>query len=171
MKLTLKVAFIFAVLLIAGVILDRMERSPTPEELSNVEIDLSPEAEATQTCYIWNTEAGDRAMISMDIRNDNVIGEFYWLPFAKDSKTGIFKGTVSSPDLLTLNRTIDALWEASGEGVTNNEELRIVFGEGIASPGFGEMALEGSVYRYAEPKNISYPINLQQTDCGDEAMD
>jgi len=136
------------------------------------EIDLSPEIKATQLCYIWNTEAGDSAKLSMDIRADKVIGEFYWLPSEKDSKTGIFKGTVTPVDPSSMSRTVSGIWKTSAEGMTADEEIKIIFGEGIANVGFGEMKDRGDgVYVYANPNDLSYEPNLQQTDCGDEAMD
>ncbi|MCE9549156.1 hypothetical protein K8Q98_02035, partial [Candidatus Nomurabacteria bacterium] len=136
-------------------------------------LDTSPDVVAKQLCYIWNTEAGDKAMLSMDIRGDNVIGEFYFLPFEKDSKVGIFKGVVSPLDENTNKKTVYSIWETKAEGATVKEEFYIIYEEGgVASPGFGEMQDRGDgVYLYADPEKVSYPINLQQTDCGDEAMD
>lgn len=131
-----------------------------------------PTINATQLCYIWNTEAGDSAKLSMDIRGEDVWGEFYWLPAERDSKTGIFQGKVSAVNPATMSRTVNALWEASAEGTKNTEELIIVFGEGTANVGFGEMAqASNGVWRYVDPNNLSYAPNLQQTDCGDDAMD
>lgn len=131
-----------------------------------------PNVTATQLCFIWNTEAGDKAQISMDIRGNQVIGEFNWVPAEKDSKTGIFEGTISDVDPKMMARTVHALWEASAEGATVMEELKIIVGEGTASPGFGEMRDRGDgVYVYADPDNLSYAPNLSDTDCGDEAMD
>ncbi len=146
------------------------------EQPTHVSVDDSvfqdPNINATQLCYIWNTEAGDQAQLSMDIRANQVIGEFNWRPAEKDSKTGIFRGTVSGGDTTTLKRTVNALWDASAEGVTNKEELIITFGEGIANVGFGEMKDRGDgVYVYVDKDHVNYESNLSQTDCGDEAMD
>lgn len=164
MKLTGKIVFIFAVLAIAGVILDRMD-----EKKPEVVIDLSPDTEAIELCYLWNTNAGDKAMLSMDIRDENVIGEFYWLPLEKDSKTGVFKGTVASSG---GGGTVDGWWEAMGEGITVKEEIKIKFDENTAGVGFGEMVDRGDrTYVYKDPGNLSYAPPLQRTDCGDEAMD
>lgn len=135
-------------------------------------IDLSPNVKAEQLCYIWNTEAGDKAKLSVDIRNENVIGEFYFLPAEKDSKVGIFTGTISPLDVKTNSRTINSFWEAKAEGTQVKEEFKILLEDSIAKPGFGEMKDRGDgVYLYANPKNIFFGPNLQQADCGDKAMD
>jgi hypothetical protein len=137
-----------------------------------VEIDLAPVIDAKQLCYIWNTERGDKAMLSMDIRGENVIGEFYWLPAEKDKKTGIFKGTFSPMNQDTFGGTFDTLWDTNGEGMKVTEEFKIIVDGSIAHPGFGEMKDRGDgVYIYADPNKVDYSLNLQQTDCGDDAMD
>ncbi len=142
-----------------------------PGEYDNSIVE-DPNVNAIQLCFIWNTEAGDKAQLSMDLRGPNVIGEFNWLPAEKDKKTGIFKGTVSAVDPYAMGRTINAWWETSGEGMTNTEQLIIKFGEGNAAVGFGEMKedAEGR-WVYADPTKLSFAPNLTDTDCGDEAMD
>ena len=71
-----------------------------------------------------------------------------------------------------ISRRINAIWETKAEGMTVNEELKIIFGEGTANIGFGEMKDRGDgVYVYANPDKLSYEPNLSDTDCGDEAMD
>lgn len=135
------------------------------------DVTQNPNVNATQMCYIWNTEAGDKAQLSMDIRGEDVTGEFNWLPAEKDKKTGIFKGKISAVDPKTMARTITASWNVSAEGMTATEELRIIMGEGTANPGFGEMKEVGNgVFVYADPTKIDYSLNLSQTDCGDSAM-
>lgn len=135
-------------------------------------VDLSPEVNAIQLCFEWKNEGGDRALLSMDLRNENVIGELYWLPLEKDYKTGIFKGTVSDVDKMMMARTVNAFWETRGEGMEVKEELKIIFGEGNASIGFGEMKDRGDgVYVYANPDEINYSLNLTDVACGDDAMD
>lgn len=144
------------------------EQTKLPDE--NWEINLGSEASAEQLCFIWNTEAGDSAKLSMDVREDKVIGEFYWLPYEKDSKAGVFKGNISKEN--ENSRIVSGIWEAKAEGTVVKEEIKIILEENIAKVGFGEMKDRGDgVYVYAFPDKISYGPNLQQTDCGDEAMD
>lgn len=168
-------AIIIVLLLIgAGIWVAKMPKDNSPaNEVGNTAGDTfqNPDVNATQLCYIWNTEAGDKAQLSMDIRGNEVTGEFNWLPAEKDKKTGIFTGTVSAADPVTMNRTVNAIWNTSAEGMTNKEELRIVFGKGIAAAGFGEMVnSDHGVYIYADPDHLSYDPSLSQTDCADEAM-
>lgn len=151
------------------------ETTPNPDETTNGSTGGSssqnPNVNATQLCYIWNTEGGDNAQLSMDIRGTAVIGEFLWRPAEKDQKTGIFEGTVGAADK-NGKRTVTALWKSSGEGMTNTEELRIIYDNKTAAAGFGEMVRGADgIWHYADPANIAYVPTLQQTDCGDEAMD
>lgn len=132
----------------------------------------NPNTNAVQLCYIWNTENGDSAKLSMDIRGEDVIGEFYWLPKDKDSKIGVFRGKAGPVDPYKMARTFEGFWEAKAEGSVVTEEINIVFGEGVANVLFGEMIDRGDgVYVYKDKTKLSYEPNLQQTDCGDSAMD
>lgn len=123
-----------------------------------------------QLCYIWNTQADDKAKLSMNIHDSNVTGEFDWLPAEKDKKTGDFKGTIDSLDNIG-NKTANVMWNTHAEGMNTTEELKINFNNTIASPGFGEMKdRDDGVYVYADPANLDYSLNLEQTDCEDSAM-
>lgn len=147
---------------------------PTTTDVSNntpvTPTTENPAVNAKQVCYIWNTEGGDKALLSMDIRDGQVMGEFNWLPAEKDHKTGIFEGTVTAADKTGMQMA-NVLWKASAEGMTNTEELRIKFNDSNAYAGFGEMVQKPEgIYAYADPVNISYLPALQKTDCGDNAM-
>ncbi|MCC7469919.1 MAG: hypothetical protein IT284_02155 [Bacteroidetes bacterium] len=125
--------------------------------------DKISETENQQVCYIWNTEAGDSAEISMKIDGEEVEGEFNWFPFEKDSKTGTFEGTISRDETGGL---IEAMWQSMAEGMTVSEELRIILDGDIAKPGFGMMQDRGDgVYIYGDKENINYGISLQKADC------
>ncbi len=134
-----------------------------------------PQVESRELCYIWNTEAGDSATLRMTFTGEggkNVKGSFLYKPFEKDSRQGDFIGTAGPLDQEMMARTAQTIWTVSGEGMTNQEELYIIFGEGIASPGFGEMKDRGDgVYVYADPEKISYDLHLQQTDCDDSVVE
>jgi hypothetical protein len=161
---------VIAFLLTRGPKDDVVTQTPPPTE-GNATF-TNPNIDARQLCYIWNTEAGDKAQLSMDIRGSEVIGELNWLPAEKDKKTGIFKGTASTVDPYSMSRTFDGFWDVSAEGMTSKEQLIIKFGDGTANVGFGEMKDRGDgVYVYAHPESLSYEPNLSQTDCGDNAMD
>lgn len=105
----------------------------------------------------------------MDISGADVIGEFNWLPAEKDKKTGMFNGIISGD---STNKIVNAIWNTSAEGMTNQEELKIIIEGDIAKVGFGEMKDSGSgVYVYAHPDKISYAPSLQKTDCDNSAME
>ena len=95
-----------------------------------------PSPEARSICYIWNTEAGDSASLSMTFTGEGgsvVNGFFNWRPAEKDSKTGAFTGTAGPLDQSSMSRTANLWWEASAEGTTVTEELQVVFGDGSAA--------------------------------------
>lgn len=135
------------------------------------DVSPSPTGEVAHMCYIWNTEAGDSATLRMDITDGtNITGSFDYLPAEKDKKTGPIVGTAGSVDPKTMARKAMLQWTASAEGMTNQEELSILFGEGTANPGFGEMKDDGGgMYVYAHPDQVDYSLTLAQTDCSDPA--
>lgn len=121
-----------------------------------------------ELCYIWSTEAGDKALLHINLASDTTLtGSFDFVPAEKDSKKGPFSGTLSAPDA-NGTQIANLAWQASAEGMTNTEELRIQINGSIAKPGFGEMKDRGDgTYVYASPDKISYDLSLQQTDCSD----
>ncbi len=125
-------------------------------------------------CYIWNTEAGDSASLKMNLSGPGgsiVNGSFDYSPMQKDKKTGTFTGIAGPVDRQAMARTARVMWQVTGEGVTNTEELYFMFGEGNAYPAFGEMVKDtDGVYVYKNPGNLSYPIAMQETECTDAAM-
>lgn len=142
----------------------------TPPNTS-INTNIPPKVTTEKLCYIWNTEAGDRAKLAIDIREQKATGTFYWLLAKNEPKTGIFVGTVSPIDSTTMKQTISALWDSKKGTTTRKEELVIVFGKGNANVGIGAMKDRGDgVYAYTNPEKLSYEPNLQQTDCTDEAM-
>lgn len=116
----------------------------------------------------FTTQSGlvDRTFLRMDLSGGNVTGDFRMLPAEKDSKQGVFSGTVTDVDPRSMSRLAVVWWEASAEGTTTTEELRVRFGEGTASIGFGEMVDRGDgAYVYKDPNNISYSLDLNDVAC------
>lgn len=104
----------------------------------------------------------------LDNENGKATGELKLLPAEKDSKVGKFEGTVSAVDRTMMARTMDLWWDTSAEGVNTKEELKIIFGEGVASVGFGEMVDRGDgVYVYKNTKDIKYSLELNDVACSD----
>lgn len=104
--------------------------------------------------------------LRMSLAGEQVAGELRMIPAEKDSKTGIFTGSVTAVNPQTMSRTISALWQTEAEGMSATEELSIIFGEGTASVGFGEMKDNGDgTYVYANPSEIAYTLELSDADC------
>ncbi len=133
---------------------------------------VAPETTSIDLCFYKEvpTESGlsDKAWLWMNLDGEQVLGEFRNLPAEKDSKVGIFQGTVGAVDPYAMARTADVWWEAKAEGTTVLEQLRIVFGEGTASVGFAEMVDRGDgVYVYKDENNITYWQDLYDVSCDD----
>ena len=112
----------------------------------------------------------DAYTLRMDLNGENVKGELNLLPAEKDKKTGEIEGTVSAVDKTMMARTASLWWYASAEGMNVKEELKVIFGEGTANVGMGEMVDRGDgVYVYKDPKNISYSLSLTDVACADLA--
>lgn len=176
MKNSTQITFGFLAIIIiwAGILYWQDIKSPSEEiifehnEVVGVE---ETKPDGIEMCFIYNTEAGDKANIVMNIKGEYVEGEFNWIPFEKDKKIGKFSGVIGDVDPYTATRNLDAVWNASAEGVLVKEQLKIIVGEGIASPGFGAMSDRGDgVYVYTDLENIVFGPNLSLTSCDDEAL-
>ncbi len=110
----------------------------------------------------------DRYTLRLILDGEKATGELNFLPAEKDSKTGEIEGTVSAVDPKMMARTASLWWFTFAEGMSAKEELKIIFGEGTASVGLGEMKDRGDgVYVYKDPKNISYKLELNDVACMD----
>lgn len=106
--------------------------------------------------------------LRMMLSGENAMGELKFLPAEKDSLTGVFEGTVSAVDKEMMARTAHLMWATEGEGMKTTQELSIIFGEGTAHIGFGEMVDRGDgVYIYKDPASISYTLDLNDVACSD----
>jgi len=104
--------------------------------------------------------------LRLNLNGDKVDGELKFLPKEKDSKVGKFEGLVSPVDKTMMARAVSATWDTFAEGMNTKEELNIIFGEGNASIGMGEMKDRGDgVYVYANPEKILYNLDLTDVDC------
>jgi hypothetical protein len=101
---------------------------------------------------------------------DKVTGEYQNLPAEKDSKVGIFTGTVGKMDPEIGGRIADVWGDSFAEGMRVTEQLNIEFGEGSAVALFGEMVDRGDgVYLYKDATKLTPGFQMSQTDC--EALD
>lgn len=129
----------------------------TVVEDTTVEAEAPVEARPEEMCFL-NVVSKDSTMLSITREGDNVSGTFKWLPAEKDKKISKFKGTING-------NTVTAIGEASGEGMTNKEELIFTIDGGQAKVKFGEM-MESSdgVWRYKD-KNATSEQVLNKVDC------
>lgn len=119
-------------------------------------------------CYIRNTEDGASSDLVLKVYGKKVSGTFRLVSAEKDVKEGTISGRVTDPDTELSNGTVKLNWNANSAGVTNSEELRLRFSEGVVAPGFGEMRKDGGVYVYANPESVVYGPNLSLVDCQTE---
>lgn len=108
----------------------------------------------------------DRAWLKLELLGEKVTGEFQNLPAETDSKVGKFEGTVGPLDQKLMGRVANVWWDSRAEGMEVKEELKIQFGEGSATVGFGEMVDRGDgVYVYKDKDNLFYIKQMSQIDC------
>jgi hypothetical protein len=108
----------------------------------------------------------DKSWLKLIISGEKIKGEFNNIPAEKDSKIGLFGGTVESLDQKIMGRRATVWWDSLAEGMNVKEELAIVFGDGSATVGFGEMIDRGDgVYIYKDKENLTYLNSMNQIDC------
>lgn len=113
-----------------------------------------------------STGYSDKYTLSMLLTGNTAEGNLKLIPAEKDSKVGTFVGNVSAVDPIMMARTLDLIWNSTGEGMTNKEELSIIFGEGTASIGMGEMVESSNgVYVYKDKTKINYSLTLTDIAC------
>jgi len=110
----------------------------------------------------------DKYTLRMTLDGEKDTGELKLLPAEKDALVGKFEGTVVPVDRMVMTRTANLIWDAEGEGMNAKQELKIIFAEGTASIGFGEMIDRGNgVYVYKNPTKVDYSFYLTDTSCLD----
>lgn len=128
------------------------------------------EADTISLCFYYEKLAdrgqSDIAWLKLNLTGDEVAGEFQNIPVEKDKKIGIFDGTVGPLDPIAMARTADVWWHSEAEGMNVTEQLKIVFGEGNATVGFGEMVDRGDgVYVYKDISNLYYIPSMSDVAC------
>ena len=137
---------------------------------------ITTDAKTTELCFALITKPNERGfhdeytlrMLLSGEGGTNVTGQLNYLPGEKDTKVGKIEGTAGPVDKIAMARTADLWWDTFGEGITATEQLRIVFGEGTASIGAGELVDRGDgVYVYKDPANLQYSFSLTDISCSD----
>ncbi|PIZ85979.1 hypothetical protein COX94_01370 [Candidatus Nomurabacteria bacterium CG_4_10_14_0_2_um_filter_33_9] len=140
------------------------------DEIKNV--DEIAEKEVLSLCYYYSnkTNSGfyDKAWLNLDIKGEEISGEFNNYPAEKDSKVGKFEGTVGPLDQKIMARTANLWWDSLAEGMNTKEELVVQFGDGNAVALFGEMIDKGDgVYVYKDKMKLTSGFQLGQISCKD----
>ena len=139
--------------------------APTDNNVINI-----VKKEPIEMCYYLANKTNngfyDTAWLKLNILGEKVTGEFRNLPAEKDSKIGSFEGTVGPLDQKIMARTATVWWNSLAEGMNVKEELTILFGDGSATVGFGEMVNRGDgVYVYKDKTKLTYIKSMSQIDC------
>lgn len=118
--------------------------------------------------FVQNKDNGlsDRYYLKLNIKDGNAVGDLSFLPSEKDSKTGPIEGDVIKPSEDMPASRANLWWTATAEGLTAKEELKIIFGNGTAAVGLGDMVEGGDgVYKYKSIPEIVYGLVLYETPC------
>lgn len=173
---SLKYVFVIVVIGLLGLVWFRYEKTDVAKDqgvvVSPTENPVVTPNQPRSLCFAFHQKGSngmeDKDLLRLDLNGSDVSGELKFLPAEKDMKTGTFTGTVSKVDPKGMSRTIDAWWDTHAEGMNTKEQLSIIFGEGTANVGFGEMKDRGDgVYVYAHPEKISYSLSLTDVACED----
>ncbi len=121
-------------------------------------------------CYTFmqNKENGvfDEYKLRLSIKDSVAVGTLEFLPSEKDKKTGSIEGKVIKPSSDMEAHRADLIWTVISEGKVVKEELKIIFGDGTASIGLGDMIEGGDgIYKYKSIPEIVYGLVLYQTPC------
>jgi hypothetical protein len=165
-----EIIIVFLIIVIIGAvtwsILPKKEQIVVPDN----NITNTDEQKPIEMCYYRSTKTDrgfyDVAWIKLNILGEKITGEFKNLPAESDSKVGAFEGNVGPLDQKLMGRRANVWWDSTAEGMNVKEELEIIFGEGSATVGFGEMIDRGDgVYVYKNKTNLYYIDQMNQIDC------
>jgi len=167
---------ILLMLVIVGgliLILSEKEKNPIADPVLVDEI-ITQEPSSVKLCFyketpaVLNPDLLDTASLRMNLSGTNITGEFKNFPAQTDSNFGTFEGSVTPVIPEMMARIADVWWESHSEGMVTTRELRIIFGEGTARVGFGEIVDRGDgVYVYTDKENINTWPELSDVDCAD----
>lgn len=139
------------VLLVLGSCQNKEEKTETETKEITVEKPVKEELPENEEMCFMQVVSKDTLLLSVVKKGDNISGTYKSIPFEKDKKTNVFKGSLNG-------NTVTAVGTALGEGQTVQEEFVFTLENNKAGVKFGEM-IEGDdgVYRY---KNIKSATSL-----------
>lgn len=159
-KDVLKVVILGVALLIVSTIWLKTPTTPTATKPAD-----------NQLCFYQafgdNPDLQDITWLTVSINDGKATGEFHILPAEKDSKAGSFTGVAAASQGLPDTQVVNAIWSASAEGTTNQEELILGIDAQAVHVGFGEMtAGADGVYTYKDSRALSF-IDIPAIKCED----
>lgn len=108
----------------------------------------------------------DVSYVGLNVSGESIKGEFNFIPAEKDSKVGLFEGNVGPLVSEPIGQKALVWWNSLAEGMRVKEELEIIYGDGVATVGFGEMEKkEDGVYTYKDKENLTYIKPMVQINC------
>jgi hypothetical protein len=166
------IIFVLAVFLLVSKKKADTVPTPAPEKIT-VKEEIKDTKQPIELCFAKfgvpdKNGFYDQYTLRLNLSGEKVKGELNLLPRDKDRKTGEIEGTVGKVDPKMMARQADLWWFTSTEGMSVKEELRIIFGEGTAEIGFGEMMDRGDgVYVYKDTTKLNYSLQLTDVACTD----
>jgi hypothetical protein len=125
-----QIIIIILIIIIIGAIYLSIKSKETIVPVDNTIVNTELEEIKTYNlCYYRSnkTDRGfyDTAWLKLNIKGENITGEFQNLPAEKDSKIGTFEGTVGPVNQKNMARSANVWWNSFAEGMNNKEELII----------------------------------------------
>lgn len=143
------IALLACVSLLFGACQNKEEKTKTITEETTVEKPAEAEVPVEKEMCFMQVVTKDTLLLTVTRDGDNISGTYKSVPFEKDKKTNIFKGSISG-------NTVNAVGTAMAEGTTVQEEIIFTIENDKAGIKFGEM-IEGDdgVYRYKNVKSAT----------------
>ena len=131
----------------------------------------------TSMCYYRSTKSTvktavglyDKAWLTLNIKGQNVTGEYHNFPAEKDATEGTFTGTTTADSTMpTASQVANAWLTSNSEGMNNKSELLFVYDPTTASVGFGEMVAspaDANTYLYQDETKLTYDVPIPAINC------
>lgn len=168
-KLVVLILVIIVLVVIAGLVRAPKVVVPQPEPV--VTTPVTTTVQSQDICFYSEkrTDAthADIAWLKATVTGGMIKGELRNLPAEKDSKIGLFEGTISATDIIGVQK-VDAIWQTRAEGMETPEQLILKISSDKAEVGFGEMVDSGDgVYVYKTPDAIPYFSSIPSVPCSE----
>lgn len=152
------IAILASAMLLLGSCQKKEEKTETVTEEVVVEKPVKEELPENEEMCFMQIVSKDTLLLTVLKKGDNISGTYKSVPFEKDKKTNIFKGTING-------NTVTAVGTAMAEGQTVQEEIVFTLENNKAGVKFGEM-IEGDdgVYRYKNIKSAT-SLFINKVDC------